>query len=280
MAWNTEQKAALLEALRGAAGDAGQCLNGAFGDSFAVQAAAEPLELTTNEAWSGPGLVIHWVLAGGECLLLLIPEIEGLLPEWYRAPDESQQSRLATLAQELGMALLPATVELKSFRAEGVARLEASFRDLEADEGAVQITIPVERNGERGRMFLVGPFTAGQVQSAPATAETTAKGLEVDPPKHHADVRRLPNYMRSLLRIRVPVRVTLATAKQPLRKILELGPGAILQFEKSCEDTLDLYLGEHRIGVGEAVKVGDKFGLRITSITLPAERFRVVRRTV
>ena len=86
----------------------------------------------------------------------------------------------------------------------------------------------------------------------------------------------LPEYTRSLLHIRVPVLVTLAQNRQPLGRILELGPGSIIQFEKSCEEMLELSVGEHRIASGEAVKVGDKFGLRITSVILPEERFRAV----
>ena len=40
---------------------------------------------------------------------------------------------------------------------------------------------------------------------------------------------------------------------------------------------LDLETGNQSIAVGEAVKVGDKFGLRITSMVLPDERFKIVQ---
>jgi flagellar motor switch protein FliN/FliY len=88
---------------------------------------------------------------------------------------------------------------------------------------------------------------------------------------------RLPPYSRSLLRIRVPVTVTLAATKQPVQRILELGPGTIIQFDKPCDEMLTLEVGNQSVAVGEAVKVGDKFGLRITSITLPGERFWAVK---
>jgi hypothetical protein len=83
----------------------------------------------------------------------------------------------------------------------------------------------------------------------------------------------LPPYSRSLLRIKVPVIVTLARKRQPLSRILELGPGAIIQFDKSCDAMLELDVATRSVALGEAVKVGDKFGLRISSITLPEERF-------
>jgi flagellar motor switch/type III secretory pathway protein FliN len=95
--------------------------------------------------------------------------------------------------------------------------------------------------------------------------------------KAAARLRELPPYTRSLLHIRLPVVVTLAEKRQPLGRIVELGPGSIIQFEKSCEEMLQLSVGNHPVARGEAVKVGDKFGLRITSITLPEERFHAVR---
>ena len=84
---------------------------------------------------------------------------------------------------------------------------------------------------------------------------------------------QLPTYTRSLLRIEVPVRVTLASTRLPLKRILELGQGSIIPFTKSCEEPLTLSVSNYDVAVGEAVKVGDKFGLRITSMVMPRERF-------
>jgi flagellar motor switch/type III secretory pathway protein FliN len=83
----------------------------------------------------------------------------------------------------------------------------------------------------------------------------------------------LPVYSRSLLKIKTPVRVTLAATKLPVRQIVELAPGSLIQFPKSCEESLDLEVGQQVIARGEAVKVGEKFGLRITHMVLPGERF-------
>ena len=87
----------------------------------------------------------------------------------------------------------------------------------------------------------------------------------------------MPAYSRSLLKIKVPVTVTLATSKQPVRSILGLVPGSIIQFEKLCDEMLTLEVGSHPVAEGETVKVGDKFGLRLTSMVLPDERFHPVK---
>ena len=86
----------------------------------------------------------------------------------------------------------------------------------------------------------------------------------------------LPAYARSLLKIKVPVSVTLATAKETIGDIVELVPGSILQFDKTCDEPLYLEVGDHCVAEGETVKVGDKFGLRITAMVMPGERFQRV----
>jgi flagellar motor switch protein FliN/FliY len=86
-------------------------------------------------------------------------------------------------------------------------------------------------------------------------------------------IAQLPPYTRSLLRIRVPVVVTLAATEHSVSRILELGPGTLLHFKKPCDEPLSLSVGNCQVAVGEAVKVGEKFGLRITSMVLPEEKF-------
>lgn len=130
-------------------------------------------------------------------------------------------------------------------------------------------------------------------QSTPETADDAAEGKRSTeaatatreaPPAPPAGrgpckvpLRQLPHYTRSLLRIKVPVVVILAEKRQPLGRIVEMGPGSLVQFDKSCEEMLRMSVGSRTVATGEAVKVGDKFGLRITSIVLPDERFQPVK---
>ena len=87
----------------------------------------------------------------------------------------------------------------------------------------------------------------------------------------------LPNYARSLLKVPVPVSVTIAAMKQPIEKIRNFGPGVVIQFNKSCEDTLALEVAGQVVARGEAVKIGEMYGLKITEVVMPEERFKQVR---
>jgi flagellar motor switch protein FliN len=75
----------------------------------------------------------------------------------------------------------------------------------------------------------------------------------------------------------MPVSVALASRKKSIEEILELGIGSIIHFDKPCDDPLELEVNGHAIAQGEAVKVGDKFGLRVQSVLLPNERFRPLK---
>ena len=78
---------------------------------------------------------------------------------------------------------------------------------------------------------------------------------------------KLPAHARKLLKIRVPLQVTLATQRMSIQEITELGPGSIIQFEKTCDEPIELSVAERPLARGEVVKVGDKFGLRINELS-------------
>ena len=72
--------------------------------------------------------------------------------------------------------------------------------------------------------------------------------------------------LKRILRLEVPVIVKLAERRLMLSEVMRLGTGAIIEFFKSSEEPLELLINNKVIGVGETVKVGENFGLRITQI--------------
>lgn len=69
-----------------------------------------------------------------------------------------------------------------------------------------------------------------------------------------------------IMRLQVPVIVKLAERRLPMSEVLRLGTGAIIEFFKSSDEPLELLINNKAIGLGETVKVGENFGLRITQI--------------
>jgi flagellar motor switch protein FliN/FliY len=90
-------------------------------------------------------------------------------------------------------------------------------------------------------------------------------------PVLHAQVPEAPAApseaeLSRILRLEVPIIVKLAERKLSVNEVMRLGAGAIIEFLKSSEEPLQLLVNNKAIGLGEAVKVGENFGLRITQI--------------
>jgi len=156
---------------------------------------------------------------------------------------------------------------------------EASTADTGAvvppqPEGKVESS-PSQTAAEQDAPSLRQSASADEAAQSSASSATSPGPSESETPARTR--RELPPYAQSLLKIKVPVMVTLAERKETLAQILELSPGSIIQFDKSCEQMLDLSVAGRKVAVGEAVKVGDKFGLKVSSVVLPGERFKPVR---
>ncbi len=69
-----------------------------------------------------------------------------------------------------------------------------------------------------------------------------------------------------ILRLNVPVIVKLAEKKFPCSEVLRMQVGAILEFNKASDEPLELMINNKTIALGEAVKVGENFGLKLQQI--------------
>ena len=69
-----------------------------------------------------------------------------------------------------------------------------------------------------------------------------------------------------ILQLNVPVIVKLADRKLALSEVMRLGAGAIIEFSKASNEPLELMINNKSIALGETVKIGENFGLRITQI--------------
>ena len=114
---------------------------------------------------------------------------------------------------------------------------------------------------------------AGVVPPAPAPP---TPGLSSAPPKRKQVPSSQPavspgSAQRSqdphrILQLEVPVIVTLARRTMALSEVLAFSPGSIIEFEKPSEELLELMINNRCVGRGQAVKVGENFGLRVAAI--------------
>lgn len=68
------------------------------------------------------------------------------------------------------------------------------------------------------------------------------------------------------------VSVEVGRSKIRLRDLLKMGEGYVIELDKLAGEPLDLYVNSKLIARGEAVMVGDKFGIRLTDVVSTSDR--------
>ena len=74
----------------------------------------------------------------------------------------------------------------------------------------------------------------------------------------------------------VPVEVSVEIGRKKMRiaEILRVGTGSVLELNKSAGEPLDIYVNNRVVARGEAVVVGDHYGVRLTEVLISEDRNR------
>jgi flagellar motor switch protein FliN/FliY len=99
-------------------------------------------------------------------------------------------------------------------------------------------------------------------EGVPAAAETASRSPVPNPsPPHGGEVNL--DYLKN-----VPLDLTLrfGQRRMPLREILELGPGSVIELDRRLREPVDLLLDGQVLARGEVVVIQGCYGLRVTEI--------------
>ena len=77
---------------------------------------------------------------------------------------------------------------------------------------------------------------------------------------------------KTILKLKVPMAVVLGNRRMALSEVLTLAPGALVELPQRADAELVLQASNRPIGKGSAVKVGERFGLRVAQIQPRADR--------
>ncbi len=81
--------------------------------------------------------------------------------------------------------------------------------------------------------------------------------------------------MELLLDVKMNLSVELGRAKMQIEKVLDLGPGAVVELDKLNGEYVDIMVNNRLVARGEVVAVDETFGVRIVEIIDPSERFKI-----
>ena len=106
---------------------------------------------------------------------------------------------------------------------------------------------------------------AAQLAAFEALTANTASGGKNDP---NLDV---------ILDVPVTLSLVVGHARIPIRNLLQLNQGSVVELERAAGEPLDVYVNDTLIAQGEVVVVNDRFGVRLTDVVSPSERIKRLR---
>jgi len=138
----------------------------------------------------------------------------------------------------------------------------------EADRTAAEWAAAVDDGKPSGRE-VASEVTNAAESVAPATfanfAPTAASG-------------GAGNDINMILDIPVQLTVELGRTRIPIKHILQLAQGSVVELDALAGEPMDVLVNGYLIAQGEVVVVNDKFGIRLTDIVTPSERLRRLSR--
>jgi len=110
-------------------------------------------------------------------------------------------------------------------------------------------------------------------QAAQTAQEIAADATTAGAPQAKPAMVFSPEIQR-LLAIEVPIIVQLGVRRMTVGEVMRFSVGSIIEFHKASDEELDLLANNQSIGKGFAVKVGENFGIKLTSIGTVKEMIR------
>ncbi len=89
-----------------------------------------------------------------------------------------------------------------------------------------------------------------------------------------------PGHSRNLdviLDIPVTISMEIGRTKLPIRNLLQLNQGSVVELERLAGEPLDVLVNGTLIAHGEVVVINERYGIRFTDVVSPAERVQKLK---
>lgn len=179
-------------------------------------------------------------------------EIDGLLPEMQSAEDEKVEGDDSWLSKDLWLS--GETVEQNNvIQTEDNAVFQQEQNPPEPRSGLVH---QADQAG-----FMPVQFNQDKVSGSSFTGLSPAEQRKLE----------------LLLDVPLKVTVVLGRTKRPIKEILNLTPGAIVELNSLVDEPVEILVNGTLVAKGEVVVVNENFGVRIINIISPEERLKQLK---
>jgi flagellar motor switch protein FliN/FliY len=102
----------------------------------------------------------------------------------------------------------------------------------------------------------------------PPPAPSANAGASTLPPDSNLDL---------ILDVQVTLSLEVGRARIPIRNLLQLNQGSVVELERVAGEALDVFVNGTLVAQGEVVVVNERFGVRLTEVVSPSERIKRLR---
>ncbi|WP_459204445.1 flagellar motor switch protein FliN (plasmid) [Ralstonia pseudosolanacearum] len=145
-----------------------------------------------------------------------------------------------------------------------------------ADEFDAEMTMEEAMALEAAQRAAAAPAPAAAAAAAPDNALSSVFKPLLPGEKTTAAAPR--NDIDMILDIPVQLTVELGRTKVPIKNLLQLAQGSVVELDALAGEPMDVLVNGYLIAQGEVVVVNEKFGIRLTDIITPSERIRKLNR--
>jgi flagellar motor switch protein FliN/FliY len=139
----------------------------------------------------------------------------------------------------------------------------------------------VESNDAGNEQFTADDWASAMAEQGEAKEATTMSqqpatvfsNISADPGLDAETARNLDMVMD----IPIQLTVELGHTKMPIRTLLQLAQGSVVELNELAGEPLDVFVNGCLVAQGEVVVVNEKFGIRLTDIITPSERLKKIR---
>ncbi|MBD3421505.1 MAG: flagellar motor switch protein FliN [Chitinivibrionales bacterium] len=84
----------------------------------------------------------------------------------------------------------------------------------------------------------------------------------------------MPNSMKMLLDVNLPISVQLGQTHMRIRELLNLKKGSLVQLRRMAGEPVDIFIGGRLLAKGEITVVGDNLSVRIGQLYGEREKYK------
>jgi flagellar motor switch protein FliN/FliY len=121
-------------------------------------------------------------------------------------------------------------------------------------------------------------WAAALAEQSSANSVAPAAGSALFPKLAPSSVPGANNDIDMILDIPVQLTVELGRTRIPIKQILQLAQGSVIELDAMAGEPMDVLVNGCLIAQGEVVVVNEKFGIRLTDVVTPSERLRRMSR--